>query len=155
MFKPTFLAGDFDQKTKSDRPSFGVPSGFITILVGLCMQDYRLLQRCSCRAVCVDHCSTPACAECCCASCPASGPSVAHHPSSSWASLVIPVKYRIKFKVAVFMHQVTAQRCPSYVADLGMGTSKQITSLFRLFPVFYHLESRNLYDSCFEFGSSR
>ena len=30
----------------------------------------------------------------------------------------LPVKYRIKFKVAVFMHQVTAQRCPSYVADL-------------------------------------
>ena len=30
----------------------------------------------------------------------------------------LPVKYRIKFKIAVFMHQVTAQRCPSYVADL-------------------------------------
>ena len=30
----------------------------------------------------------------------------------------LPVKYRIKFRVAVFMHQVTAQRCPSYVADL-------------------------------------
>ena len=30
----------------------------------------------------------------------------------------LPVKYRVMFKVAVFMHQVTAQRCPSYVADL-------------------------------------
>jgi len=30
----------------------------------------------------------------------------------------LPVKYRIQFKTAVFMHQVTAQRCPSYVADL-------------------------------------
>ena len=30
----------------------------------------------------------------------------------------LPVKYRIEFKVAVFMHQVITQRCPSYVADL-------------------------------------
>jgi len=31
----------------------------------------------------------------------------------------LPMKYRIQFKTAVFMHQkVTAQRCPSYVADL-------------------------------------
>ena len=30
----------------------------------------------------------------------------------------LPVKYRIQFKITVFMHQVTAQRCPSYVADL-------------------------------------
>jgi len=34
--------------------------------------------------------------------------------STGW----LPVKYRIQFKIAVFMHQVTAQRCPSYVADL-------------------------------------
>ena len=31
-----------------------------------------------------------------------------------WQYSVI-VKYRIKFKVAVFMHQVTTQRCPSRV----------------------------------------
>jgi len=30
----------------------------------------------------------------------------------------LPVKYRIQFKIAAFMHQVTAQRCPSYIADL-------------------------------------
>jgi len=30
----------------------------------------------------------------------------------------LPVNYRIQFKVVMFMHQVTAQRCPSYVADL-------------------------------------
>jgi len=29
----------------------------------------------------------------------------------------LPVKYRIQF-IAVFIHQVTVQRCPSYVADL-------------------------------------
>jgi len=30
----------------------------------------------------------------------------------------LPVKYRIQFKTAVFLHRVIAQRCPSYVADL-------------------------------------
>jgi len=30
----------------------------------------------------------------------------------------LPVKYRIQFKVALFVHKVTAQRCWSYVADL-------------------------------------
>ena len=39
----------------------------------------------------------------------------------------LPVKYRIKFKVTVFMHQVTAQRCPSYVADL-VAFTRQIRS---------------------------
>ena len=30
----------------------------------------------------------------------------------------LPVKYCIQFKTAAFVHHVTAQRCPSYVADL-------------------------------------
>ena len=30
----------------------------------------------------------------------------------------LPVKFRIQFKLAVFMHQSSTQRCPSYVADL-------------------------------------
>jgi len=30
----------------------------------------------------------------------------------------LPVKFRIQFKPAVFMHQASTQRCPSYVADL-------------------------------------
>jgi len=39
---------------------------------------------------------------------------------TSWLSStgLLPVKYRIQFRTAVFMHQVTAQRWPSYVADL-------------------------------------
>jgi len=47
---------------------------------------------------------------------PATGPSVGHTclHELHW----LPMKYRIQFNIAVFMHQVTTQRCPSYVADL-------------------------------------
>jgi len=47
---------------------------------------------------------------------PATGPSVTRAVVHElhW----LPVKCRIQFNIAVFMHQVTAQRCPSHVADL-------------------------------------
>jgi len=41
----------------------------------------------------------------------------------------LPVKYRIQYKTAAFMHQVTAQRCLSYVADLVVFCSSNSQSL--------------------------
>ena len=43
--------------------------------------------------------------------------------SAAWSiyiHLQYAVKYHIQFKLAVFMHQVITQRCPSYFADLAV-----------------------------------
>jgi len=65
----------------------------------------------------VDHRSTPACAERCCTSHPATGPSVTHCCSCSWAPLATgEVPHPVQNGSVHAL--VTAQQCPSYVADL-------------------------------------